>query len=196
MGRAGRAGPALLLVSLDAEVLNLAAPQLAAALRPSNVQLLWIMDSYVFVLSGTLIGAGVLGDRVGRRRLLLAGSAAFAVASLLAAFATTPDAADRRPRPDGTGRRVADAVDAGPDPGHVPRPAGARGAAGVWSAGFSLGGVGAPLIGGCPARTLLVGLGLRDLRPGGRGAADPRARFCCPSPGTRRRPASTGRARS
>src|ERR1044071_4464635 len=80
-----------LLVSLDAEVLNLAAPQLAADLRPTSGQLLWIMDSYVFVVAGALIAMGVLGDRIGRRRLLLAGAAAFAVASLLAAFAKSPE---------------------------------------------------------------------------------------------------------
>src|SRR3954447_20933777 len=78
-----------LLVSLDAEVLNLAAPQLSRDLHPSGVQLLWIMDSYVFVVAGALIAMGVLGDRIGRRRLLLAGAAAFGVASVLAAFATT-----------------------------------------------------------------------------------------------------------
>ncbi len=137
-----------LLVALDADVLNLAAPQLAAALRPSNVQLLWIMDSYVFVLSGTLIGAGVLGDRIGRRRLLLAGSAAFAVASLLAAFATTPaQLIAARVLMGLTGASLMPstlalirAMFADPRERAV--------ALGVWSAGFSLGGVGAPLIGG------------------------------------------------
>src|ERR1041384_4618415 len=80
-----------LLVSLDAEVLNMAAPQLARDLEPTAVQLLWIMDSYVFVVAGFLIAMGVLGDRIGRRRLLLAGAAAFALSSLLAAFATSPE---------------------------------------------------------------------------------------------------------
>jgi len=79
-----------LLVSLDAEVLNLAAPQLSRDLHPTSTQLLWIMDSYVFVVAGGLIAAGVLGDRVGRRRLLLAGAAGFGAASVLAAFATSP----------------------------------------------------------------------------------------------------------
>jgi MFS transporter, DHA2 family, multidrug resistance protein len=137
-----------LLVSLDAEVLNLAAPSLTAALRPGNVQLLWIMDSYVFVLSGTLIGAGVLGDRIGRRRLLLAGSAAFALASLLAAFATSPaQLIAARVLMGLTGATLMPSTLAliramFRDPRQ-------RGIAlGVWSAGFSLGGVGAPLIGG------------------------------------------------
>ncbi|MEV6849415.1 MFS transporter [Actinoplanes sp. NPDC051411] len=137
-----------LLVSLDAEVLNLAAPSLTAALRPTNVQLLWILDSYVFVLSGTLIGAGVLGDRIGRRRLLLAGSAAFALASLAAAFATSPaQLIAARVLMGLTGATLMPSTLAliramFADPRE-------RGVAlGVWSAGFSLGGVGAPLIGG------------------------------------------------
>src|SRR3569833_2002044 len=91
-GRLGQAVQALpcLLVSLDAEGRNLAAPQRRGELRPSNVQLLWIMDSYVFVVAGALIAMGVLGDRIGRRRLLLAGAGGFGAASLLAAFAATP----------------------------------------------------------------------------------------------------------
>src|ERR1700712_2844412 len=137
-----------LLVSLDAEVLNLAGPHLAADLRPTNVQLLWIMDSYVFVVGGSLIAMGVLGDRIGRRRLLLAGSAAFAVASLSAAFATSPvqliaarvlmGLAGATLMPSTLALIRAMFTD--------PRERGV--ALGIWSAGFSLGGVGAPLIGG------------------------------------------------
>ncbi len=163
-----------LLVSLDAEVLNLAAPQLAADLRPSNVELLWIMDSYVFVVAGALIAMGVLGDRIGRRRLLLSGAAAFGLSSLLAAFATTP------------GRLIAARVLMGLAGASLmpstlaliramfadPRERGV--AIGVWSASFALGGVAAPLIGGVllehfwwgsvfviavPATALLVALG-------------------------------------
>ena len=79
-----------LLVALDSHVLNLAIPSIAAELRPSGTQQLWIVDSYVFFVAGSLIAMGALGDRIGRRRLLLAGSAAFALASVLAAYA--PDA--------------------------------------------------------------------------------------------------------
>jgi DHA2 family multidrug resistance protein-like MFS transporter len=137
-----------LLVSLDAEVLNLAAPSLTAALRPSSVQLLWIMDSYVFVLGGALIGAGVLGDRIGRRRLLLAGSAAFALASLLAAFATSPaQLIAARVLMGLTGATLMPSTLALIRAMFIdPRQRAL--ALGVWSAGFSLGGVGAPLIGG------------------------------------------------
>jgi len=71
---------------MDLTVLNLAVPQLSADLRPSSAQLLWIVDIYGFVLAGMLIPMGTLGDRIGRRRLLLMGAAAFGAASVLAAF--------------------------------------------------------------------------------------------------------------
>jgi DHA2 family multidrug resistance protein-like MFS transporter len=75
-----------LLYSMDLTVLNLAVPKLSADLRPTSAQLLWIVDIYGFVLAGFLIPMGTLGDRIGRRRLLLIGAAAFSVASVFAAF--------------------------------------------------------------------------------------------------------------
>src|SRR5439155_3204493 len=75
-----------LLYSMDLTVLYLALPRLAADLKPSSAQLLWITDIYGFMLAGFLITMGTLGDRIGRRRLLLIGAAAFGVASVLAAF--------------------------------------------------------------------------------------------------------------
>src|SRR3954462_3818992 len=75
-----------LLVSMDAHVLNLALPALTADLRPTSAELLWIVDSYAFLVAGSLLTAGALGDRLGRRRLLVAGGAGFGMASLLAAF--------------------------------------------------------------------------------------------------------------
>lgn len=80
----------LLVVSLDVSVLYLAAPALAADLAPSATQLLWILDVYGFVIAGFLLTMGTLGDRIGRRRLLLVGATAFAVASVIAAYAPTP----------------------------------------------------------------------------------------------------------
>ncbi|WP_394329378.1 MFS transporter [Nocardiopsis sp. CNR-923] len=68
-------------------VLGFAVPQLSEELRPSAGQLLWVIDIYGFILAGLLITMGSLGDRVGRRGLLLVGSAAFGAASLAAAFA-------------------------------------------------------------------------------------------------------------
>jgi len=78
-----------LLYSMDLTVLNLAVPSLSADLKPSSTQLLWIIDIYGFLVAGSLITMGTLGDRIGRRRLLLIGAAAFGVASALAAFSRT-----------------------------------------------------------------------------------------------------------
>ncbi len=75
-----------LLYSMDLTVLHLAVPRLTEALAPSSVQLLWIIDIYGFLLAGSLITMGTLGDRIGRRRLLLIGAAFFGAASILAAF--------------------------------------------------------------------------------------------------------------
>ena len=80
-----------LLYSMDLTVLNLALPRLSADLRPSSAQLLWIVDIYGFVLSGFLITMGTLGDRIGRRRLLLIGAAAFGAASVVAAFSKSAE---------------------------------------------------------------------------------------------------------
>ena len=80
-----------LLLSLDVSVLYLALPELSADLGASTTQQLWILDIYSFVLAGFLVTMGALGDRVGRRRLLLTGAAAFGVASTCAAYATTPE---------------------------------------------------------------------------------------------------------
>lgn len=77
------------LVSMDGNVLNLAAPAIVADLHPSGAQLLWIVDGYVFLVAGSLLAMGAIGDRIGRRRLLLIGVTLFSVASLAAAFATT-----------------------------------------------------------------------------------------------------------
>jgi DHA2 family multidrug resistance protein-like MFS transporter len=80
---------ACLLYAMDLSVLYLAVPSLSADLQPSSAQLLWITDIYGFLLAGSLITMGTLGDRIGRRRLLLLGAAAFGVASVLAASATS-----------------------------------------------------------------------------------------------------------
>ena len=78
-----------LLYSMDLTVLYLAVPSLTADLEPSSAELLWITDIYGFFLAGFLITMGTLGDRIGRRRLLLIGAAAFGVASVGAAFSTS-----------------------------------------------------------------------------------------------------------
>ncbi|MGC7095063.1 MFS transporter [Amycolatopsis lurida] len=80
-----------LLLSLDMSVLHLAVPHLAADLHPSGSQLLWIIDIYGFMIAGFLVTMGTLGDRIGRRKLLMTGGAAFGLASIAAAFATSPE---------------------------------------------------------------------------------------------------------
>lgn len=78
-----------LLYSMDLTVLHLAVPQLSKALEPTSAELLWIIDIYGFLVAGSLITMGTLGDRIGRRRLLLIGAAAFGAASVLAALSTS-----------------------------------------------------------------------------------------------------------
>src|SRR5688572_24566869 len=75
---------------MDLTVLHLAVPAITKDLRPSSSQLLWIIDVYGFMVAGSLITMGTLGDRIGRRRLLLIGAAAFGAGSVLAAFSTSP----------------------------------------------------------------------------------------------------------
>ncbi|CAL9576577.1 MFS transporter [Streptomyces sp. enrichment culture] len=79
------------LLGLDVTVLYLALPSLAEDLRPSGTQELWIMDAYGFLIAGFLITMGTLGDRIGRRKLLMLGAAAFGVVSVLAAYATSAE---------------------------------------------------------------------------------------------------------
>lgn len=78
-----------LLIVMDLTVLHLAVPHISEELKPSSAQLLWIVDIYGFMIAGSLITMGTLGDRIGRRKLLLIGAAAFGVASILAAFSTS-----------------------------------------------------------------------------------------------------------
>ena len=116
-----------LLYSMDLTVLHLAVPQLSADLQPSSAQLLWIIDIYGFLVAGSLITMGTLGDRIGRRRLLLIGAAAFGVASVLAAFSTSAEMLIATRALLGIAGRDPRAVDAVADPQHVPRPAAAHG---------------------------------------------------------------------
>jgi DHA2 family multidrug resistance protein-like MFS transporter len=80
-----------LLLSIDMSVLFLALPHLSADLRAGGTQQLWIMDIYGFMIAGCLVTMGTLGDRVGRRRLLLIGAAAFGVASVIAAYSVSAE---------------------------------------------------------------------------------------------------------
>jgi DHA2 family multidrug resistance protein-like MFS transporter len=82
---------ACLLYAMDLTVLHLAVPSLSAELRPSSAELLWITDIYGFMVAGFLVTMGTLGDRIGRRRLLLWGATAFGVVSVLAALSTSAE---------------------------------------------------------------------------------------------------------
>ncbi|MGW3365050.1 MFS transporter [Streptosporangium canum] len=81
-----------LLLSMDVTVLYLAVPRLVADLRPSGEQMLWITDVYGFMIAGLLVTMGTLGDRIGRRRLLMWGAGAFGAASVAAAYAPSAEA--------------------------------------------------------------------------------------------------------
>ncbi|MET8568295.1 MFS transporter [Streptomyces sp. NPDC004783] len=82
---------AVLLVAVDATVLGLATPYISEDLAPSGTQLLWIGDVYSFVIAGLLVTMGSLGDRIGRKRILLLGATAFGAISVLNAYAHTPE---------------------------------------------------------------------------------------------------------
>jgi MFS transporter, DHA2 family, multidrug resistance protein len=77
------------LYAMDLTVLNIAVPRMSEDLKPTSSQLLWILDIYGFMVAGSLITMGNLGDRIGRRRLLMIGAAAFGVTSVVAAFSTS-----------------------------------------------------------------------------------------------------------
>jgi DHA2 family multidrug resistance protein-like MFS transporter len=80
-----------MLYVMDLTILHLAIPSISADLQPSSAQLLWIIDIYGFIVAGSLITMGTLGDRIGRRRLLMIAAAAFGAASVLAAFSSSAE---------------------------------------------------------------------------------------------------------
>jgi DHA2 family multidrug resistance protein-like MFS transporter len=82
---------ACLLYVMDLTVLHLAVPSISEDLKPTSAQLLWIIDIYGFMVAGFLVTMGTLGDRIGRRKLLLVGAAAFGVLSIFAAVSRTPE---------------------------------------------------------------------------------------------------------
>lgn len=81
----------VLLISIDNTVLGFALPAISTGLHPTGTQLLWIVDIYALMLAGLLVAMGSIGDRFGRRLLLVIGAIGFGAASLLAAFSTTPE---------------------------------------------------------------------------------------------------------
>jgi DHA2 family multidrug resistance protein-like MFS transporter len=146
-GLAVLALPAL-VIALDFSALHLAAPHLSADLAPTGTQLLWVIDVYGFMIAGLLIPMGTLGDRIGRRRLLLFGGAAFGAASLLAAFAPSAELLI-------AARALLGVTGATLMPSTLSLittmfrdPVQRRLAIAVWSTSFMLGGAVGPLVGG------------------------------------------------
>jgi len=139
---------ACVVYAMDLTVLHLAVPHLSADLRPTSAQLLWIADIYGFMVAGALITMGTLGDRIGRRRLLLIGAAAFALASLFAAFSTSAEMLiGARALLGIAGATIAPSTlslirNLFHDPGQRTF------AVGVWITAYSLGGAIGPLLGG------------------------------------------------
>ncbi|MFN8419292.1 MAG: MFS transporter [Anaerolineae bacterium] len=137
-----------LLIVMDVSVLHLAVPHLSEDLQPSSAQLLWIVDIYGFMIAGSLITMGTLGDRIGRRKLLMIGAGAFGLASILAAFSNS------------AGMLIASRAILGiagatlmPSTMSLIRnmfldPAERTVAIGIWVSGFSVGSAVGPLVGG------------------------------------------------
>jgi DHA2 family multidrug resistance protein-like MFS transporter len=136
------------LYAMDLTILNLAVPALSRSLQPSSVELLWIVDIYGFVLAGSLITMGTLGDRIGRRRLLLAGAAGFAGASVLAAYSTSPAMLIAARALLGVAGATLAPSTLSLIRGMFTDPGQRRIAVGVWVSAFAVGGAVGPLIGG------------------------------------------------
>ncbi|MFI0142357.1 MFS transporter [Streptomyces globisporus] len=137
-----------MLVTMDLTLLHLAVPQMSADLGPSSSELLWITDIYGFAIAGFLVTMGTLGDRVGRRLLLLLGAAAFGLMSVLTAYATSPEMLI-------AARALLGVAGACLAPSTLslirnmfPRPAERTTAVTIWSTAFMLGGALGPVVGG------------------------------------------------
>jgi MFS transporter, DHA2 family, multidrug resistance protein len=139
---------ATLMITFDMFVLLLALPDMSADLRPSSTQQLWILDIYGFLVGGFLVTMGTVGDRIGRRKLLMIGAASFLVASLISAYAPTPELLI-------AARALLGIAGATLAPSTLallsnmfrdPKQMGA--AVGVWAGSFTLGAILGPVIGG------------------------------------------------
>jgi MFS transporter, DHA2 family, multidrug resistance protein len=143
-----------MLISVNSNLLNLAMPVLAADLRPSTTELLWISDSYVFLVAGLLLPMGLLADRFGRRRLLLVGAAVFGLASVSAALATSPAMLIVCRGLIGVGAAMLGPSTISLIRSMFQHPGQRAVALGIWTASFALGGIVGPLIGGLVIETI------------------------------------------
>ena len=137
-----------LVYAMDLTVLNLAVPHLTADLRPNSTQLLWIVDIYGFLVAGLLVPMGTLGDRIGRRRLLLAGAAAFGIASVLAAYSRSAEQLIAARALLGVAGATLAPSTLSLIRGMFAQPRQRTMALGVWISSFSAGGAIGPLLGG------------------------------------------------
>ncbi|QFZ21585.1 MFS transporter [Saccharothrix syringae] len=147
-----------LIISMDMTVLSYALPRISETLQPSSSQLLWITDIYAFVLAGLLIPMGTLGDRIGRRKLLIIGAAAFGIASAVSAYAGSAEMLI-------ASRALMGAAGATLMPSTMSLirtmfqdEQQRRAAIGLWSAGFSAGGAIGLLLGGVLLQTFNWGV--------------------------------------
>lgn len=138
----------ILIVSMDMSVLYLALPDLVADLEPSSNQTLWILDLYGFFLAGLLITMGSVGDRIGRRRLLMIGAVVFGAASVLAAVSTSPEMLLVARALLGVGGATIAPSTLSLIRNMFHDPAQRKEAIGLWTAGFAGGGAIGPVIGG------------------------------------------------
>jgi DHA2 family multidrug resistance protein-like MFS transporter len=137
-----------LAVTIDVYVMLLALPRLSAALGASSTQQLWITDIYGFVLAGLLVTMGTLGDRIGRRKLLFIGAGAFAVASTVAAYSTSPEMLIAARALLGIAGATLAPSTAALVRNLFPDPKQMGFAIGIWATCFSAGGLIGPLVGG------------------------------------------------
>ncbi|MEW9548445.1 MFS transporter [Nonomuraea sp. NPDC050783] len=138
----------VLLMSIDLTVLSMAVPVLSEELAPTATQLLWIIDVYGVFLAGLLILMGSLGDRIGRRRLLLTGALAFGAASALAAFAWSAEVLILARALLGLGGATLMPSTLSLIRNIFPDPAQRRRAISVWAAAFAGGAGLGPIVGG------------------------------------------------
>ena len=138
----------VLLTSMDISILYMAVPAITADLAPTGGQTLWILDIYGFLLAGLLITAGNIGDRIGRRRLLLLGSALFGAASLAAALSPTPEALIAARALMGVGGATLMPSTLALIRNIFTDPAERTRAIGLWTAGFAGGAALGPIVGG------------------------------------------------
>ena len=139
---------ACMIYSMDLSVLFLAVPSIVKDLDPTPTQLLWINDIYGFMVAGFLVTMGSLGDRIGRRKVLLIGAAAFGLASIFAAFSTSANMLI-------LARALLGIAGATIAPSTLslvfsmfPNEAEKNRAMGIWGTGFAVGGLVGPVIGG------------------------------------------------